>query len=169
MARRSRNGRRDPPAGRLRSGVLVLVLLAGCATGPEAAVYLPSGPAIVGVVEQDYGYVLDPRGEIPAGRAVFRVRNRSRLAHDLSLVALPEDVPPIEEQLRSAHRRAVVTLARRPSRPPGSEDAFAVDLVPGRYALLCFERDGTREPHALKGQAMEFRVRYTRTRGGAEG
>lgn len=132
-------------------------LLSGCASGPHTAAYLPSGPEVVQVVEQDRSYALDRR-EIPAGRALFRVENRSMLAHDLSLVALAEDMPPINDQLRSSNRRAVATLARLPSRPSGSSDALAVDLVPGRYALLCFEKDGTGEPHALLGMAVELRA-----------
>ncbi len=138
--------------------VVLLVLLGGCAREQAPAGYLPSGPAVVEVVEQDHGYLLDPKGEIPAGRTVFRVRNPSALAHDLSLVALPEDLPPIIEQLRSDDRQTVITLARLPSRPPGSADAFAVDLPAGRYALVCFEKDAGGEVHALKGQAVELRV-----------
>lgn len=135
----------------------MLALLGGCTTEKRTVAYLPSGPQIVQVAEHDHSYVLD-RGEIPAGRAVFRVENRSRLAHDLTLVGLLEDMPPINEQLRSGNRRAVATLARLPSRPPGSSDALAVDLPPGRYALLCFEKDDTGQAHALLGMAVELRA-----------
>lgn len=138
---------------------LLALLVGGCTTGRSPVGYLPQGPSVVEVLEQDHSYILD-RGEIVAGRTVFHVENRSGLSHDLSLVALPEDVPPILDQLRSADRRAVTTFARRSSHPPGTSDVFAVDLAPGRYALLCFEKDGTGEtPHALMGMALEFRVR----------
>ncbi len=153
---------RRPASAVARGGVVLLALLSllgACAEGRQSASgYLPARPAIVDVVEQDHGYALDPPGELRAGRVVFRVRNRSGLTHDLSLVALPEDVPSIVEQLRSPDRRAVVTRARLPSRPPRSSDAFAVDLAPGRYALLCFEKDGDGQVHALKGMAVELRV-----------
>lgn len=143
----------------LRGAVTVLALLSGCTTGTtEPGGYLPSGPAVVNLVEQDHGYVLDRDGDIPPGRTVFRVRNPSNLVHRLSLVVLPEDLPPIKEQLQSPNRRAITTLALLPSRRPGSRDAFAVDLAPGRYALLCFEKDATGNPHALMGMAIEFRV-----------
>lgn len=137
---------------------MLVALTGACARAPAPTGYLPAAPAIVDVVEQDYGYALGGGADIPPGRAVFRVANRSRLAHDLSLVALPDDVPPIIDQLRSSDRRVVATLARLPSRPPGSNDAFAVDLAPGRYALLCFQKEGTEEPHAFKGMVVEFRV-----------
>ncbi len=144
------------------AGVLATVALGALTIGcggvaDPATAYLPPGPTVVEVAEHHLGYVLE-RTEIPQGRAVFRVVNSSGLDHDLSLVVLPEDLPPIVEQLRGSDRRAVDTLARLPSRSPGSSDAFAVDLVPGRYALLCFETDGGHEPHALRGMAMEFRV-----------
>lgn len=140
------------------AATMLLVLLGGCAKQRAPAGFLPAGPTVVDVVEHDHGYTLARQGDIPVGRAVFRVSNRSALSHDLSLVALPEDVPPILDQLRSADRRAVATLARLPSRPPGTSDAFAVELAPGRYALLCFVVDGTGGTHASKGMAVEFRV-----------
>ncbi len=152
----------------LHRGVVVLALLGACTTGPRAAVSLPPSPAVVEVVEQDYGYILNPTGEIPPGRAVFQVSNRSQLAHDLVLVRLPEDLPPILDQLRSAQRRSADPLAQLPPHPPGSDDAFAVDLAPGRYALLCFVKDETGEPHALKGMAVEFRVSPTSGQGAGE-
>lgn len=140
------------------AGGVLFVLFGGCAKEPAPAGFLPAGPAIVDVVEHDYSYTLGRQGQLPAGRTVFRISNRSALDHDLSLVAVPEDVPPILDQLRSADRRAVATLARLPSRPRGTRDAFAVELTPGRYALLCFENDPDGQTHALKGMAVEFRV-----------
>lgn len=141
------------------SGAALLVLVPGCATEPPPTAYVPPKPVVVDVLEQDYGYIFNPGGDIPTGRIVFQVRNQSGLAHDLSLVVLPEDMPAIIDQLRSPNRRAIVTRVRLPSHDPGSSDAFAVDLAPGRYALLCFERDGTGGVHALEGMAVEFRVR----------
>lgn len=56
-------------------------------------------------------------------------------------------------------RRALSVLAGVPPLLPGQSDSFAVDLVPARYAIVCFliASDGTSE--ALKGMAAEFRVR----------
>lgn len=136
----------------------VVALTSGCTSQrPPAGYYLPSGPAIVNVEERDNDYILD-QSEVPAGRVVFRIANKGRLAHDLSLVALPQEVPPIKEQLRSANRRGVKTLAYIPSHRPGDSEAVAVDLAPGRYALLCFEKDGTGQTHALMGMATEIKA-----------
>lgn len=95
---------------------------------------------------------------VPAGRQVFRITNRGATNHSLVLVSLPEDVPPIVEQLRSDDRRGVPTFAKVPARPPGSDDIFAVDLPPGRYGLVCFVTDPDGVSHAAKGMASEFRV-----------
>lgn len=94
----------------------------------------------------------------PVGRQVFRVTNAGGAEHALVVISLPEEVPPIAEQLRSGDRRGVPTFAKLPSRPPGSDDVFAVELAAGRYALVCFVTDPDGVSHALKGMASEFRV-----------
>lgn len=96
--------------------------------------------------------------EMPPGRMVFRVVNAGAEPHSLVLVGLEEDVPPIDEQLRSPNRRGAATFAQLPSRPPGSRDTFAVDLEPGRYAFICFVQGSDGVSHALKGMSSEFRV-----------
>jgi len=95
---------------------------------------------------------------VPPGRQVFRVTNAGSAPHSLVLVALADDVPPILEQLRSDTRRATPTLAKLPSRPPGSHDTFAVELPAGRYGLVCFVIAPDGVSHATKGMASEFRV-----------
>lgn len=103
-------------------------------------------------------YRFDHQAQIPPGRTVFRVVNAGGESHSLVLVGLDEDVPPIDEQLRSPNRRGVPTYAQVPERPPGSRDTFAVDLEPGRYAFICFVRDSDGVSHADKGMSSEFRV-----------
>ena len=96
--------------------------------------------------------------EIPPGRTVFRVVHAGAEPHTLVLVSLAEDVPPIDEQLRSPDRRGAATFAQLPERPSGSRDTFAVDLEPGRYAFICFIRGTDGVSHSLKGMSSEFRV-----------
>lgn len=103
-------------------------------------------------------YRFEHQAQIPPGRTVFRVVNAGAKAHSLVLVELEEDVPPIDEQLKSPNRRGAATFAQVPERPPGSRDTFAVDLLPGRYAFICFARDAAGESHSLKGMSSEFRV-----------
>jgi len=98
-------------------------------------------------------------GPIPRGRVVFHVVNRGHVAHRMSVVPLPEDLPPIEVQLHGDDRRALSTLAAVPDTQPGDSAEVAVDLGPGRYALICFITDPDGQSHALKGMASEFRIR----------
>lgn len=77
--------------------------------------------------------------------------------HRLALIPLPDDFPPIHEQVRSREHRFVQELAAIPDTPPGAEAAFAVDLERGRYGVACFSVDGS-ETHAEKGMVTEFRV-----------
>ncbi len=137
--------------------VTLLLLVSSCARSDAAPVNLPPRPKLADVVATEYRFRLSTR-QMPQGRTVFRVRNDGDLAHDLSLVRLPEDVPPIAEQLRSGDRRAVPTIARLAPRPPDDHDIFAVDLTIGRYAILCFIKDADDATHASKGMALEFRV-----------
>lgn len=135
----------------------VVAALPACSerSGPP----LPSPPQVVDLEMQEYRFALAPPTE--AGRVVLRVRNGGKLDHDLVLTELPEDLPPILEQLRGSTRRNATNLASLRPRKPGSRTAFAVDLAPGRYALICFLRDPDGQQHATKGMAVEFRVGKT--------
>jgi hypothetical protein len=117
---------------------------------------LPPSPQQLDVVMTEYAF--QHLAELPPGRTVFQVRNAGSLPHSLVLVELPEDFPPLAEQLVSDVRRAVPTLAQVPERPPGSRDTFAVDLEPGRYGLICFVMDPDGVLHARKGMSSELRV-----------
>jgi hypothetical protein len=103
-------------------------------------------------------YRFDHQREIPPGRTVFRIVNAGAEPHSLVVVELEEDVPPIDEQLRSSNRRGALTFAQLPQRPPASRDTFAVDLEAGRYAFICFVQGADGVPHYLKGMSSEFRV-----------
>jgi hypothetical protein len=145
-----------PTGWRLRlAPLLPMVLVAGsCAAASDAP--LPPSPPVAVVTMREYSFEHAP---IPRGRVIFRVRNVGRQAHRLSLLPLPQDFPPILKQLRGAERRSVTTAAAIPDTLPGQSGTFSFDVVPGRYAIVCFlvEPDGT--SHALKGMATEFRVR----------
>lgn len=105
----------------------------------------------------DYRFDLDR--SVPAGRVVFRIRNRGQVPHHLTMLPLPEDVPLIAEQLRGTQRRVVEPYAGIYEREPGDSGTFAVDLAPGRrYALICSVQDEDGQPHWRKGMAREFRT-----------
>lgn len=131
-----------------------VLLLAAC----SPRVNFPArSPAVLDVTMTDNRFVYD--GEtLPRGRVVFRLVNEGRSDHEVVLLPLPEEFPPIEEQLRSDERRALETVAGPPAVDPGDNQTFAVDLTPGRYAMVCFVLDEDGVPHSLKGMASEFGV-----------
>jgi hypothetical protein len=105
----------------------------------------------------DYSFDYDQ--QVPSGRVVFRFVNDGDVAHQPDVVPLPDDLPPIDEQLRGDARAVVFPLAGVPARDPGETGTFAVDLAPGtRYAIICFARNEDGVSHALLGMSSEFRA-----------
>lgn len=112
---------------------------------------------MVDVTMRDYEFDYAPPSR--SGRVVFRVFNDGKTPHQLSLLPLDEDIPPIEQQVRGSERRAVTPYAGIPPHAPGTGSGFAVDLVPGRrYAFICFVTTPDGESHAVKGMTSEFRA-----------
>lgn len=143
---------------RFRPQVMVIgaaaLLVAGCSPPERPRPPWPPNPAVVDVRLEEFRVSYDR--PVPAGRAVFRVRNAGTIEHELQFVPLSEDFPPIEVQLRGSERRFINPIAGVPHRLPGRSGTFAVDLVGGRrYALVCFLRDG-QGSHAVRGMASEF-------------
>lgn len=130
-----------------------VALMASACSGASGAA-LPPAPPTVHVAMREYAFDYKPPTR---GRVVLQVINRGTEAHRLSVVPLPEDLPPIDVQLHGAERRALSTLAAVPDTPPGGVGAVALDLAPGRYAFICFIESGG-QSHALRGMASEFRV-----------
>lgn len=127
----------------------------GGSAGPE--VPLPASPPAVAVTTSEYQFQYT--GLIPAGRVVFQVRNEGSLWHELALLPLSDQLPPIDAQLRGSERQAIRPFAGAAPQPPGATGAFAVNLDPGRrYAFVCFVRDPDNATHAVKGMSLEFRT-----------
>lgn len=132
------------------------VLTAGCGAGASLKPGVVSSP-IVSVTMTGSGFLY--RRPVPAGRVVFVVRNVDQVKHELQLVPLPEDMPPVQEQLHGSQRRELAPVAGVPGRAPGQRGVFAVDLIPGaRYGLVDTLLDADGQPFALKGMASEFRT-----------
>jgi hypothetical protein len=109
----------------------------------------------VTVVQREYRF--EVASMLPEGRVVIDLQNMGTLPHQLALVRLPPDVPPLAQQLRGGERRAISNIALM-LRPPGSTRTFALDLTRGRYGMLCFLPAADGESHALKGMIAEFEV-----------
>jgi hypothetical protein len=133
-------------------------LLSACHSSAHSGAPLPKPPTVVTVKMREYHF--DYNSSIPAGPAVFNVVNTGRIPHQMSLIRLDEDVPPIDVQLHGPNRRIVTPFAGVPLRNPGQDGTFAVNLVQGqRYAVICFLSDPwDGQSHALKGMNSEFRA-----------
>lgn len=142
-------------AGRAGLGGLALATLLGGSC--RSTTYYPPAPLVIHVSMAEYHYRYEPPSA--AGFVTFDARNDGKLAHDLTLVELANDTPPILQQLRSEKRSVVPTIARLSARDPGARGTFALDLRPGRYAIVCFVKDADGGQHAQKGMASEFRVK----------
>lgn len=133
-----------------------VLVLSACSASDEAS--RPPGPAMPPVLEvsmDEYRY--GAPAAVPAGRVVFRLRNRGDQAHQPILVALPDDFPPMAEHLKQSVTRNVETVASNPGFRPGISGAIAVDLEAGkRYAFLCSLRTADGKRHDLLGMAWEF-------------
>lgn len=132
-------------------------LAVSCQGSAQRSGPLPPPAPVVPLTMREYGFNLG--STIPTGRVVFEVTNTGRLEHEVVLLALPEGAPSVAEQLRTGKGLTLRTQAVLPRLAPGAGTTFAADLVPSRYALLCFVKDGDGQDHVRKGMTAEFRVR----------
>lgn len=151
----------EAQAQRQRCPMLLAVsaLAAGAVSCASSTAPLPPSAPLVEISFREFR--IDPLpGEVAKGRIVLRVTNNGALSHRLLVIPLPEDFPPVLEQVRGQARRHVDPLAAMPSIGKGRSRSLAVDLAPGRYALVCPLTDSrTHEAHARRGMAAEIRVR----------
>lgn len=131
--------------------------LRGLADEPTGQEGWPPAVPEIDIVMQDGA--IDIHGPVPAGRVVFRVHNAGSMRHRVTLIPLPDDLPPLDEQLRGEERRSVTPLAGTNTHPPGEGTAFAIDLESGqRYGVVCFEEHDDGTVHAREGENAEFRA-----------
>lgn len=132
-------------------GVVSFGLFSGCAGGSS----FPPRPAAVYVTMSEFRF--DYKSPIPPGRVVFRTHNVGSLDHELILLPLPKDFPPLAVQLGSGKPVALPTLASN-FRRAGTSGTFAVDLEKGRYGMVSLVKGSDGEVDGHKGMFSEFRV-----------
>jgi len=141
----------------LPMAVVVAAVIGGCGERDPHPIGVP--PIVVVTMRDVGGGRLDYNHVVPGGRVVFKVVNAGRSVHRLALFPLPEDFPPIAEQLKGTERRPITPFAGVPDHLPGETASFAVDLEAGhRYALVDFSEDAEGVSQALKGMTSEFRT-----------
>ncbi len=138
-------------------GVAVLALLAASCGGDDSDdPPLPSRPQALNVSTTEYRF--DFRAPTRPGRVVVKTRNDGRVRHEVVMLELPPNFPPIKEQIAGKERRFVGTLAYQLPLRPGRRGALAVDVKRARYALVCLQEAPDGKRHADKGMATEFRI-----------
>jgi hypothetical protein len=110
--------------GLLVLALLVLLVQAGCNTGPEHRI--EDGEVTLELSE----YSIEPRNLVmPAGRLVVDARNTGRLVHSLRVVS---------DDDKRGNRRARFAASGRPPLKPGDArgEMLAVCLGPGDYRII---------------------------------
>lgn len=119
---------------------------------------MPDPPQRLELVLRDFAITMSP-SEVPPGHTLLHARNVGGVPHQLRVLQLPEDLPPISVQLAGDRRSILPPFATARSTGPGGEVSLAVHFEPGqRYAFVCFLRRDTGQLHAQLGMATEFRV-----------
>lgn len=136
----------------------VSMAAASCTDAPsKQGLPRPVGPPVITVTMREYAFELS--GPLPAGRVIFRMVNEGREVHRPSLLALDDDIPPIDVQVRGSERRFIPPFAGVNARLPGAKGTFAVNLEPGRrYAFVCFAQAPDGQSHSIKGMTWESRA-----------
>lgn len=143
----------------LSRGMVVLVavvLVAACSRGDASGPLPPETPTIAVDIDDDE-VVYD--GSVPAGRVVFHVENAGEQPHQLSLLSLADESPPVAEQLEDPPEQSPSLLARVPLLGPGETSMFAAGLAEGqRYALVDLSQASDESTYGQQGVAVEFRA-----------
>jgi hypothetical protein len=139
---------------RILAMVAATVAMVACSPGGSPGRLPPSAPTVQ--VEIDDTDVRHPK-PVPAGRVVFRIRNRGQEPHQLTLLQLSEDSPPIEQRLDQEGGPAPAYVAQVPGTAPGGTGMFAAELKEGRrYALVDLSRASDGTLRGRRGVASEF-------------
>lgn len=138
--------------------IAAVVLLEACDGGTSYRPPALPPPPSVELLMKEFSYTPSAK-EIVAGRTIFKLANRGKQYHQPTLLILPEDLPPILQQIRGSTRRVVDPLVNNSGLAPGVTGTIAVDLRPGqRYAFVCYAKTPDGQDHAQLGMVWEFRA-----------
>jgi uncharacterized cupredoxin-like copper-binding protein len=125
-----------PWMSRLLGGAAVtaLAVLAGCGSGSPTV----TDSALVGVTLSEFVLTLTTTS-VPAGRVSFGARNVGQVVHEVVVLqtdrapdALPLSGSQVDESAAGIQRLGEIDDVQ-----PGSAGSRRIDLVPGRYVLIC--------------------------------
>jgi hypothetical protein len=136
--------------------VLAVPGLAGCVLSASDGPVPPQPPPLE-IDLEDHAFAFDD--PVPAGRLVVEASNVGDEPHEVVLAPLPEDFDgDIDDFVDADERRLISPIYELAPQEPGETGRFAVNLDPGRYALLCFVTDEEGTPHYEKGMAADLTV-----------
>lgn len=137
------------------AGSAAMVAISACAQSAQSS--RPAAVPIIVVAMAEYRF--DHARMADPGRTILHVVNRGTESHELTLLALPAEFDkPVEALFQDGETRSFATTALVFAKPPGGVAKLAVDLRPGRYALICFVENSAGLQHVRIGMLSELRV-----------
>jgi len=131
-------------------------------TAGEETTTTVASDGVVDVITVEYGFAgID--ATLPAGETEFTFTNNGEEPHEMTLIPLTDDAPPLEELIEGSEKEASKYFAGKPEHTdakPGEEGkSITVDLQPGVYAYVCFvQTKQSEKPHAFLGMRGTFEV-----------
>ena len=116
--------------------------------------------AITGV---DFAFELSST-TVPAGETTITFENAGEEPHELFMVPLDENAPPINELIELGEKEAQKYMTGEPITTdgpidPGASTELTAELQPGNYGLVCFvESKAEKKPHAFLGMVNSLTV-----------
>lgn len=144
-----------------RSGFSLVVSAAGlialgCGKEEPAA-----APVIPSVMVTANGYAFQMPDTLPAGVTTFRLVNQGQELHHMTLVRLSEGqtVADFQKMAPNTPPPPGMEFMGGPNfAAPGGAVEATVELVPGRYGVICVIPAPDGQPHMLKGMVKELVV-----------
>lgn len=99
-----------------------------------------------------------------AGKTDIVFENNGKEPHELVMVGLSEDAPPINELIELPEKKAEEFFTGQPISSegpigPGETKDISAELEPGTYGLVCFvESKKEKQPHAFLGMINSLTV-----------
>lgn len=99
-----------------------------------------------------------------AGKTDIVFENNGKEPHELVMVGLSEDAPPVNELIELPEKKAEEFFTGQPISSegpigPGETKDISAELEPGTYGLVCFvESKKEKQPHAFLGMINSLTV-----------
>lgn len=134
---------------------------AGAETESPAGGETEGGGGGVEVTAVDYAFQVGST-TVPAGETEITLTNDGKEEHELTMVGIKEDAPPLDELVKMSDDEVSKYFATQPFgiQPiePGASESTTEDLKPGLYAMVCFVETKDGKPHVALGMFNSLTV-----------